>query len=160
MTIEGCHIEAPVLVHLHRNGNIVKKYGLNKLAELNAHQICLKIAESREVFDVTPSSKARQPPTNRPQTSQTCQWRSLKRGQSADYRSSNVNVNISSNDENILATKVLRRSQDNSDISVHSIETVEGPGSISAFVRPFVGTLKEWHVYMRQQHLWRFSRQT
>ncbi len=52
-----------------------KKYGLNNLAELKTHQICLKNAESGEVFDVTPSSKTRQAPSNRPQTSQASQQR-------------------------------------------------------------------------------------
>ncbi len=85
-----------------------KKYGLNNLAELKAHQIRLKTAESGEVLDVAPSSKTRQAPTNRPQTSQASQRRSRKRGKSADTRSSDANVSIPSNNEINLAKKVLR----------------------------------------------------
>ncbi len=88
-----------------------KKYGINILAELKAHQIRLKTAKSGKVFDVTPSSKTREASTNRPETSQASQRRSHKRGKSADTRSSDTNVNIPNNDENNLAKKVLRRSQ-------------------------------------------------
>ncbi len=58
-------------------------------------------------------------------------------------------MNIPGNDESNLAKKVLRRSQDHSDVSVYSTETSEGPESISTLVRPIGGTLNEWHVYMR-----------
>ncbi len=57
-------------------------------------------------------------------------------------------MNIPNNDESNLAKKVLRRSQDHSDASVHSTEMTEDPESISTLVHPIGGTLNEWCVYI------------
>ncbi len=94
------------------------------------------------------TSRTRHAPSNRPQSSQASQRRSCKRGKSADTHTSDANVNIPSNDDSNLAKKVLKGSQDNSDVFVHSTEMSEGPESISAPVRPIGGTLNEWCVYI------------
>ncbi len=121
-----------------------KKYGLNNQDELKAHWSCLKSAESGEVFDVTPiSSRTRHVPSNRPQTSQASQWRSCKRGQSANTRQSDAKVNIPINDDGNLSKKVLRKFEAHSDVSVHSIVS-EGPESSSTPVRPLGVILNDW----------------
>ncbi len=110
-----------------------KKYRLKYLTELKAYQSGLKSAESGELFDVTPiSSRTRHVPNNRPQTSQASQRKSHKRGKSADTRQSDAKVKIPKDDASDLAKKVLRTSEAQSDVSVHST------------VCPLGGLLNEW----------------